>query len=327
MKSILRSDGGRDLHVWPPDFDGWSAIAKPSDVNATYTRIHKWSIRQESLEWELEIPVATYEYCTNRYRTNEYGRYIIDPFQQPVIESLANRITDFCLSRREIDQLTAAIRFVQSLEYSLDIDDTGYRAYPKYATETLVHQRGDCEDGTLLLGTILSQMDYDVAMLVLPDVQHMMLGVACEDATGTSIEYEGRDYYVVETTGHGWDVGEWPQRYRTTKTELHFPADLPVLVHQWEAAPRKVGQVDVEAHVANFGDAIAEGVRAQIEFERRDGQTVAQRLLSRDPVMLDVGEFCQLKTTVSLPPDRTLRGRCQIVENGFLHDESISSWK
>lgn len=319
----LVTDGGR--RTWPPGFDGWRAAAKPGDTDATYTRSFAWSFRRQRLDWAVEIPVSLYEYCTNRLRTGQYGLYLADPFQQSFVESLVDRLSDLGQDRR--DRITAAVRFVQSLDYTRDIDDTGHEAYPKYPVETLVHQQGDCEDGTILLGTMLRAMGCDVAVLALPDANHMILGLACEWGSGASVDHAGRTYYTVETTSQGRDVGDLPPAYRDTPVQVHRPENHPVLVHEWEATPRDGRRVGIEAHAANFGDDRADDVHLRIEFERRDGQTVARRPLSGDRTALRPGESARYEGAVTLPPDRTLRGKCLVAIGRTLHDVSESDWR
>ena len=44
---------------------------------------------------------------------------------------------------------------------------------------------------------------------------HVMVGLKCSDSvTGTYFEKDGARYYVVETTGEGWKLGELPNEYK-----------------------------------------------------------------------------------------------------------------
>lgn len=327
----LRGDGGRRkrTETWPDSFEGWSGEARPSDHEEAYTRTYEWQFRGSRLEWDLKIPISTYTYCTGRHRTHTYGIYIADPLQEPFIEDLANRLVDLA-ERRGLDdweRLTAVVRFVQSLPYSLDKDDTGHLIYPKYPIETLVHGRGDCEDGTLLLGALLDRLGRDIAVLVFPDSEHMLLGVALDGEHGSYLEYEGKRYYPVETTDAGWDVGEMPPQCRGERPNIHLPGDHPVLVHDWEASPNPDDSVGVTARVANFSNVTAESVVIKIEFERRDGETVAGQQLNRRPTSLAPTESAAYEYTFSLPFDRTLRGKLTIGVDGVVHDVSESDWR
>lgn len=326
-EAAVRTDGGDRSRLSAPGFEGWSGGATPDSTDATYTRTHEWTYLDETLRWDLEIPVSTYEYCTNRARTGQYGLYIADPFQRPFVGSIAERLSDHCRGLTRGDRLTAATRFVQCLEYSLDVEDTGHEAYPKYPIETLVHRRGDCEDGTILLGTILREMGYDIAVLVLPEARHMVLGVAGDDFSGANVTHEGTDYYVLETTDVGWDVGEFPPEYANASVRPHDPDESPVLVHQWEATPRDARTVDVDVHVANYGDAGAEDLSVQIEFERRDGERIAAGQLRGGSSRLEPGDSTTYEGSLRLEPKREVRGRCRLGLGRMLHDESESDWR
>ncbi len=98
----------------------------------------------------------------------------------------------------DADERDMVIRFVQqSIPYKTDPYNHGYD-YPRYPLETLYEKRGDCEDKSCLLVSLLKTMGYDVLLLEFPG--HMAMGVAANDLTGTSYRYNNKDYYYVEST-------------------------------------------------------------------------------------------------------------------------------
>jgi hypothetical protein len=216
------------------------------------------------------------------------------------------------------------VRFVQSLEYRRDSDDTGHKAYPKYPVETLVHRRGDCEDGVILLGALMQALGYSVAPLVAPEISHMLLGVAA-DTGGASVDIDGSSYYVVETTDTGWDLGELPPNCRGTPFEAHTSEDTPVLVHEWSARPVPGHAVEIDVHVTNFGTGVADRVDGVVRFERRDGTVVADTRLI-DNATIEPGQSVHADGCLRLPDGRSLRGYCRLGVGGVLHDESSSNW-
>lgn len=326
----LQTDGGRRRsRITAPEFDGWGASATPGNAEGEYTRTHEWTLRGNRIEWGFSVPISIVEYCSNRLRTGEYTRYLVDPFQEPFVASLAERLREYCRTEHDDPQLAsiAALRFVQHIDYSLDVDNTGHEIYPKYAVETLTHLRGDCEDGTILLGSLLKELGYDVAVLVLPGAKHMMLGVAGEEFSGTSVDHEGTRYYVVETTDVGWDPGELPPQYGNAAVQPQVPDGVPVLAHEWNAVPRRDAAVETSAHVANYGDAPVTDVRVQLTFEQRDGTTVVQRPIGYSPETLEPGDSVDFAETLRFPAKREVRGRCQVITGRQLHDESTSDWR
>jgi predicted transglutaminase-like cysteine proteinase len=310
--------------TWSPAFDGWDATVKPADYDAAHDRTHEWTFRGRPREWELSVPVSTYEYCSNRHRVHEYGTYIADPVQQSMLDDLRDRFRRLGLDERSL--LTAVVRFVQSVPYARDVEDTGHRAYPKYPAETFVHERGDCEDLTVLLGSILDGMGFDVAVVVFPDAQHMVLGVALDRDAGAFVEHDGVRYYTVETTDLGWDIGELPTAYRNASADVQRPDRAPVLVHEWEAVPASEGVVDVTTHVANVGTATAEPLAVQMAFEARNGDVVVRDRLNPPRDSLAAGDSAQYDGRLSLPTDRVLRGRLTVGVGGTVHDRSESEW-
>jgi hypothetical protein len=207
----------------------------------------------------------------------------------------------------------------------LDRENTGHEVYPKYPVETLVHGQGDCEDGSILLAALLNESGYNAVLLLLPEARHMVIGVADMAVRGTTVIYDGVDYYTVETTQAGWDVGELSPRCQQSSVIVHDCDDVPLLIHKWEATPEEPGSVTVDVHVANFGDAEVEDVQVKLLFERRDGKIVSQRPVTRGTT-LSPGSSEDYDCSVTLPMDRTLRGRCRLSISGRLHDESESDW-
>ncbi len=70
-----------------------------------------------------------------------------------------------------------------------------------------MHAR-DCEDKSFLLASIFEKMGYDAVILI--DTERVMVGLACEDAHGDSIEFHGIEYLYCETTAVGWEIGQLP---------------------------------------------------------------------------------------------------------------------
>ncbi|MFC4408202.1 hypothetical protein [Haloarchaeobius iranensis] len=325
-RTACRADGGRSTRGWADGFDGWAAAAKPESTDAEYSRSFHWCHAGERRELTLSIPVGTYDYCVNRARTGDYRQYVVDPLQEPFIATVAEDIEETMPGGTARDTVTSCVRFVQSLEYIRDREDTGHEAYPKYPVETLVHQRGDCEDGTLLLCALLETLGYDTAVLVLPAHHHMVAGVACDWGHGASVTHQGTQFFTVETTTSGWDIGELDPQFQGSPVDVHRPDDTPILVHQWDATPTTETGVTVTVHAANFGSAPVEDVQVRFLFERRNG-TIAERVwLGDGSRTLAAGESTQFIRDIVPPPDLQLRGRCRLIAAGALHDESESEW-
>ena len=117
------------------------------------------------------------------------------------------------------------LSFVHALPYSEDIT-TGYNDYHKYATETLVEGGGDCEDTSILFASILSGLDFEVALISLP--RHLAIGVK-GNFRGTFFPYGNNKYYYCETTGAAdWRLGVLPPDQKDKMYNIMPIAPTPV---------------------------------------------------------------------------------------------------
>lgn len=129
-----------------------------------------------------------------------------------------------------------AVSFVQDIPYTLILNDgcnaglynnefiKDYLANPnarcegnqKYGINTpvefLTNLNGDCDTRTLLLYTVLSHYDYDVALLSSEQYGHSILGINLP-INGTAINYNGQRYVVWETTAHNIRPGILSQQF------------------------------------------------------------------------------------------------------------------
>ncbi len=123
----------------------------------------------------------------------------------------------------EIQFAKVVVSFVQDIPYTLILDDgcnaslyndeftRNYLSSPnarcegnqKFGINTpiefLTNLNGDCDTRTLLLYTVLSHYNYDVALLCSEQYGHSILGVNLP-INGTAINYNGERYVVWETT-------------------------------------------------------------------------------------------------------------------------------
>ncbi|MGF1532888.1 MAG: hypothetical protein ACFCUI_04245 [Bernardetiaceae bacterium] len=69
--------------------------------------------------------------------------------------------------------------------------------------------KGDCDTRTVFLFAIFERLGYKVAILNSREYAHSILGLHLP-AQGSAVRYQGRNYYVWETTGKGWKIGQLP---------------------------------------------------------------------------------------------------------------------
>lgn len=119
-------------------------------------------------------------------------------------------------SKRE--KVEFAIDFVQQLPYVPDDVSTGYNDYTKFSAETLCELGGDCEDTAIMLASVLQSEPFSYDMVLIQPPSHMACGIlGADNLPGGYWEYEGQNYYYIETTGIGWDIGDVPEEYRRTR--------------------------------------------------------------------------------------------------------------
>jgi hypothetical protein len=116
------------------------------------------------------------------------------------------------------------------------LEDKGIVEYPKFPIETMVEDRGDCEDHAIIAAACLKKLGYDVRLVFLDygtNTGHMALAVEgaadIPDAFVLRDPKTGRKFYYCEVTTDGntrsptkpvFRIGEIPERDRQAAMEL-----------------------------------------------------------------------------------------------------------
>lgn len=156
-----------------------------------------------------------YKSLPRYYGNNEYINYIEDPVNHEYIQMIVENLADIGDRRGYStgERVREAICFCQNFEYEPDNGEEGTIEWPKYPVELLYDRKGDCEDTSILLAGILSEMGYGVALIKYDD--HMAVGLKGDETiVGTFFESEGLKYYYIETTDTGWYIGDIPDNYK-----------------------------------------------------------------------------------------------------------------
>ena len=95
-----------------------------------------------------------------------------------------------------------------------EINNSGYACLgnvKKYGIQSplefMVNQKGDCDTKALVVYSILKYFNYDVRMLISEAYEHALLGINIP-ANGKYKQFQGKKYYVWETTVKGLDIGQ-----------------------------------------------------------------------------------------------------------------------
>ncbi|NQU98993.1 hypothetical protein HQ533_06035 [Candidatus Woesearchaeota archaeon] len=188
--------------------------AHPSGGGKIHTITVYWTHNELVHTTQFGIPEDKYLYLKNQERNSccdDWSKYSTP--NDPIIQTIAKDITDTSISTGETCKICIAIDFVQSMIYEYDIDYIGRKEWPKYAIETIIDEKGDCEDTSFLMASILEALNYDVILLDLPG--HMAVAIWCDDCEGAYYDYKGKKYYYLETTGQAgnWEIGRIPDSY------------------------------------------------------------------------------------------------------------------
>jgi len=179
------------------------------------TQHYGWNYGYSTWHWDLPIPMSLYVEYWERERPSSWDEWTYmakDPDDDYYIDQMIQGINEAAIKEgfTEKEKVDFVIAFVQSLPYTEDDVATRWDEYPKYPVETLFDRGGDCEDTSILVAALLDRLGYDVAILILDDEDHAAVGVSIRGIYGTYYEYEGEEYFYLETTGDGWKIGEMP---------------------------------------------------------------------------------------------------------------------
>lgn len=180
----------------------------PAGGGITYRKTVRWI--HGGLQYTTQFGIHEDKYWYYKDQPRSYCCVGWDQFVTPydsTIQTIAKDVVDVSISTGDTCKVCIAIDFVESMMYQYDIEYIGRNEYPKYAIETIIDERGDCEDTSFLMASILEALNIDTVLLVFSD--HLAVGVWCEDCTGTYYNYKGKKYFFLETTGYAdnWEIG------------------------------------------------------------------------------------------------------------------------
>ncbi|MFT4526744.1 MAG: hypothetical protein ACI9FU_000184 [Granulosicoccus sp.] len=190
------------------------------------TRKFEWRYADQPFELEMTIDKKVYNHFASLPRViDDYSYYAAScdfiPFVPNLVNGLIKLATEADLNRWQMMEMTIA--FVQSLPYT---HDKGYD-HPKFPAETLVDGTGDCEDTSILLAAILEELGIEAVLLSPP--KHMGIGIACSDCHGRAYKSKGTNYFYVETTAKGWEIGAMPEDLMDKEVKLiHVDRDYTI---------------------------------------------------------------------------------------------------
>lgn len=185
--------------------------------------VYSWKLLEnnKSYKMTLDIDMNKYKYYHSLKRkslieSGYFKSYLMDEYNL----QLAKRISNLFLTIQEecnfstLQLVNEVAHFVHTLcTYETDKDYNGSIEYPKYLIETLIDEKGDCEDTTIFIASIVKEMGFDTVFFLYDD--HIMVGVlGGEGVTGDCVTVGDKNYFCLETTAEGYTIGVMPDEYK-----------------------------------------------------------------------------------------------------------------
>lgn len=151
-------------------------------------------------------------------------------YDESVINEIAEQILGY-VKRENMNPIVILQRFIEKVVYTDDIN-TGWDEYPKYPVETIVDEKGDCEDTSFLLAALYRRL-FDTEIYLVLFSGHVGIAVAVDNDTyDMAVNQWGTDYMAetnesrsrkllyIETTNAGWALGDVPSSLRGREYRL-----------------------------------------------------------------------------------------------------------
>jgi transglutaminase-like putative cysteine protease len=261
----------------------------------TATRYYTWNYDSTEFTIGYQYNTDAYKIYSQRSRNRDYTHFVNDPYDDELISQISTQIENLAQQAGYDDDAIPyiAMAFVQSLPYISDSASSGYDEYTRFPFETLYHGGGDCEDSSILLAAMLSDMNYGVALIELPG--HMAVGIqGGQGISGSYYEYAGVKYYYLETTNSGWNLGEIPYEYRGAKALVRpIYKGYPELGIGFSGNTRSNSYytyVDLNLKLENVGSAGAKNIVVYTSLEAAQKGMVWDQLKSDVIKSLDIEE-------------------------------------
>ena len=276
----------------------------------------------------------------DRSTRRDYWNFVDDPYSNSSVSIVTDLLTN--ISERDgfskYEQVEFAIAFVQSLPYTFDNVSTPYDNYPRFPSETIYDDGGDCEDTAILMAAILKKMGYDVVLLDLP--RHLAIGVFCNPSdfnyTVASYPYNGRDYCYLETTGEGYSIGELPADMgyssttevtviplRDAQPDIYIRSDYRYASHH----DSHYTYIDVTGmHIDNYGSVVAKNAKIHVALETTEEGEVWDQYTDTLGDIQVRGYYNYEVTNLHIPNGEPFRVSITVYGDNFKSVESKSGW-
>jgi len=327
--------------ITPEEYRALAPVLCPKDHPVL--KDYEWSYKKKEYNLYLCYENKTENNALeNRTRRRDYWNFAGDPYSDASVSIVTNMLAN--ISGREgmskYEQVEFAMAFVQGLPYTFDNVSTPYDDYPRYPSETIYADGGDCEDTAILMAAMLKKMGYDSVLLLLP--RHMAVGVYCDpadfDYNATYYQNNGRDYCYLETAGdESWKVGVLPKEYqgvaveviplRSPEPDLYLGSGRPSTfkyVYSYNSHDMYVNVTDM--HIDNFGTLPAKNAKIDVALEAtEEGKVWSQYTVEAGDIPVR-GYYDAYVTNLHAPTGESFRISVVVHGDNVEPVESKSSW-
>ncbi len=189
------------LNTGKAEAQSWGNTSSSNQISRTYI----WYYGGYKFTQTLTFQTSDYNYYRSLSKASPYAEYATQHNTNRYLEQVAAKLDEDAadLGYTGIKLVEYLVAFVQqTIIYTPD--PTIYE-YPKYPIESLVEQKGDCEDKAAALVALLKTFGFDAIMVNLPG--HMAAAVACDNCGGY-YTHNGKKYSFIETSQPNWKIGQ-----------------------------------------------------------------------------------------------------------------------
>ena len=175
-----------------------------------------------SNRYKLTVSVTSslYDYYRSKdhnLNSLDFAKFVTPYALKPIADSLWSIYSD------EEDFANGVLMIVHQIPYEES-------APQKYPVETIVQNEGDCDLFSFVAASIMMAGGLDVVLFYYETEKHMNVGVYLSSTPNDArsevyyISYNGKPYYMAETTGDswekGWRVGECPDQLKRASAQV-----------------------------------------------------------------------------------------------------------
>ena len=195
----------------------------PAEIRFVFQEV-KYEVRLEVDPKAYNADTAEAE--TLSRRRNEQGGNIGEVIQFALhkakpVAPLAIALRDAAPANDTATLAAFLLTFVHALPYKSDALTSPFDDFWRSPLQTVVDREIDCEDSSILYASLLTDLGIASALILVPG--HMLTAVK-GPFHGTSVDNHGQRYFVAETTGTGWKVGQLPPSHANAQMAV-FPME------------------------------------------------------------------------------------------------------